>query len=175
MSVGTQTMTQCPNSQSSIAPCDQTSPELIADPELHTELRQLELTQSAIKFVDSKTEECPVCGAPWPPGHLETHLTEKIAAGKRAEAMRKRIMDAAEAIKKPAQYLRAQVNSLIEDLGKVQIGVAENDVEILETWRTDLDGLIGGLDNPLQTLDEKRFSLRNRAATLCTEIIDWHP
>ena len=131
---------------------------LTADSELHAELHQLELTQSAIKFVDSETEECPVCGATWPPGRLENHLTEKIAAGKRAEVIKQRVTEAAGAIKKHAQNLRAQVNSLIEDLGKAKVGIAENDLVKLKTWRTHLDGLIEALNDPLDSYVEECFS-----------------
>ncbi len=120
---------------------------LTADPTLQAELDRLELTRHAAQFVESTTVECPVCGEPWVEGRLKTHIENKIAVAQAAEQVRTRISEASEGLSKPAQRLRANVDSLENNLRNVDFGISEEDLQVLILWRNDLNLLLEALEN----------------------------
>ena len=124
--------------------------DIRAHAELLAELDRLELTRDALGFVDDATTECPVCGASWPEGHLRKHLQASIAVAQEAEAAKKKIAEAAEAIAAPSRNLRANLASLNSALTgtKVRERLRE-DTETLNAWQNALDRLLEVLGNPI--------------------------
>ena len=124
--------------------------ELRKNPDLLAELERLELMQHASQFVEESTVECPVCGASWPEGDLKNLLETKIATAKTAGAVRKSIVESAEAIATPARTLRANVNTLTESLKTAHVDAREEDIEALDSWLVSLTGLLAAVADPLE-------------------------
>ena len=132
--------------------------ELKSDPGLLTELARLQLTEHAYQFVDDATVECPVCGASWPEGNLKTSLEEKIVTARAAEAVRKGISESAEVIAMPARTLKANLNTLTDDLRSAKVGIKHEDLEVLDAWLVSLDALLELVADPVDKYLESGLS-----------------
>ena len=139
---------------------------LRANPSLQVELERLELSLRAARFVEHSTVECPVCEAPWPEGHLKAHIESKIAAAQAAARIRESIDEAAEGISGPAQNLRANVESLENNLRAADLGMGQVDLQVLATWRDRLNLLLAALEDPVANYLGSGFSVDNVASML---------
>ena len=133
--------------------------EIKANPELNAELEQLELTERAARFVEDSTLACPVCGAPWPEGHLKTHLETRIATAQKAQSLRNENSEIAEGLARPARNLLANVDALRDGLRHIVIENGKNeDLSILDTWIVSLSELLRTLSSPVQEYLDASFS-----------------
>ena len=133
--------------------------DLKSKPSLVAELEQLELTTSAMRFVDIDTVECPVCGAGWPQGHLRTHLEGKKAAAASAERARTKISKSADSIAEPARNLRAFVKSLRDTLLSTKtLESLEQHLGTLDTWLVNFDRLLDSLQAPVEFYPASGFT-----------------
>ena len=140
--------------------------KLKADPTLQSELDRLELSRHAAQFVESTTVECPVCGTSWDEGHLQIHIEKKIAIAQAAEQVRKRISEATEELSKPAQRFRANVDSLENNLRNADLGTSREDLQVLITWRENLNILLEALESPATKYLECDFSINDVVSML---------
>ena len=124
--------------------------ELRDNPGLFAELERLALTEQASRFVDDSTVECPVCGAPWPEGHLMAHLEAKKSTAHAAELVRNGIRESAEAIAVPARTLRANINSLTEGLRTADVGTMDDGLRVLDAWLESLTALLAVVTEPVE-------------------------
>ncbi len=123
-----------------------------AHKELLIELEKLELSTHAMRFVNETTTECPVCGAPWPEGHLKQHLQEKITAAREAEVVKQNIAKDTESIAIRFRNLRANIESLVKTISSINAGIKLNvELKILSNWQKDIDRLIDALDKPIES------------------------
>ncbi|MDP2948805.1 MAG: AAA family ATPase [Chloroflexota bacterium] len=144
--------------------------DIKAHAELLAELDRLELTRHAMRFVDDATTECPVCGASWPEGHLMGHLKARIATAQEAEAARKKIAVAAEAVAAPSRNLRANVNSLTSAVSGTKVGERlRADTETISAWQNALDRLLGVLGDPVASYLDSGISESSVACLLAPE------
>ena len=130
---------------------------LESNPDLVAELELLDLTKHATKYVDSSTVECPVCGVPWPEGHLENHLKSRIATAEKAEEVSERISVSAASTVKPLQNLLTNVDALEKALSPAKSVMLEDDLEFLENWKENLRGLVDDMGDPLKSGISKNF------------------
>ena len=133
---------------------------------LLAELERLELSRQAAKFVEHSTVECPVCEALWPEGHLKAHIESKIATAQAAERVRKSISEAAEGLSNPAQSLRANVDSLENNLRTADLGTSGEDLQVLTSWREGLDLLLVALESPIKKYLDCGLSTNDVASML---------
>ena len=140
--------------------------KLRADPTLLAEIDRLELSRYAARFVEHSTVECPVCGAPWTEGHLKAHIESKIATAQAAERVRKSIVEAAEGLSNPARNLRANVDSLENNLRTADLGTSEEDLQVLTSWRGRLYLLLEALENPITKYLDCGFSTNDVVSML---------
>ena len=137
-----------------------------------SEFKLVALIKHAYQFVDVSTIKCPVCDFQWPAGDLESHLAAKIAMGRRAEVINQRIMCAANAIGEDVKGIRANLNSLIDDLEVVGVDATNEHFHTLDSWRTDLDELNQALEKPLNSNYADRYS-EATVSRLCAPL-NWH-
>ena len=138
-------------------------------PELLGELQHLELTEHAARFVDTSTIDCPVCGAPWPEGHLRSHLETKIATAQEANRVRKEVSGHSEALAIPLRDLIANVNALNVGLGVAELKTEDNDWSALDSWLVGLRALLVVLTDPIELYLDSEFSNEAVAKLLVPE------
>ena len=120
-----------------------------ANSSLLAELERLEFSLQAARIVEESTVECPVCETLWPEGHLKASIESKISAAQAAEKVKKSISKAAEGISGPAQNLRANVGSLEDQFRTADLGVSQEDLQVLTIWRDRLNLLLEALEDPV--------------------------
>lgn len=142
---------------------------LRSEPDLVRELQLLALTKHAAEHVDSSTIECPVCGAPWPEGHLRDHLESRIVTAEKAEAANAKLMVSATSTTRPLQDLLTNVEALGESLSSAKSVVPEDDVKFLTNWQEDLRTLIADLKDPLHSEFASEFKRASMLAKFAPE------
>ena len=141
--------------------------DLKANEALLDELERLELTEQAARYVDGSTVECPICGQLWPEGHLQQHLTMKLAAAHGAKLARDGIHHTAELIAAPARGLKSNIVVLTNGLKSVGVDLESADAVALENWSNDLDSLLRVLSTPIELFLDSGFK-DDQVVGLCT-------
>jgi len=119
-------------------------------PDINAELEKVELIGQGLRLVGDATEECPLCGALWSPGHLRQHLEERDLSAKA-------IQQKQEAMGKSAEVMIQQVNQVLSSLSVLlnpkvvsALGSSTKDqVTELAQWGGRLKTLMSHLEHPL--------------------------
>ena len=142
---------------------------LKANPKLMDELARLELTESAARFVEESTVDCPVCGASWPEGHLKTHLETRISTANNAKRERRKILKSAEALAVPTRSLQANICELKKSLEVAKLIVRDEDLQVIDSWLENLQDLLTALSNPVEKYLDCGFSTHSVGCLLAPE------
>jgi len=124
-----------------------------SDPHLLRAFTQQRLIQLGLSMIDN-TGSCPLCETSWPAGQLKEHLQHRLAA---AEEVAKHHQE----ISQCSFALTSLIETTLATIRKVLVAAQHLDLPdeilLLRSWLTSLEGLRALLDDPIENYPDTRF------------------